>query len=153
MMIPMDGQMHSVLVAALRQLMADTSAVYQHAHGFHWNVKGPDFSQYHALFAAIYEDIYGSLDPTAECLLKIGEDAPFTASEFAALCSIDDMTTTDTPQSMTESLYMLNEALIRSTKTAFDAAIGCDNQGVANFLAGRLDQLAKWSWQLRVSAS
>ena len=116
MMNPMNDQTHSMFVDALRQLLADTSAVYQHAHGYHWNVKGPDFSQYHDLFGSIYADIYASIDPTAECLLKIGEEAPFTASQFAALTSIRDLTTTDSPQSMTETLYMLNEALISPPK-------------------------------------
>lgn len=146
------GFARSDLEETLKTLLADTIHVYLHAHGFHWNVKGPDFSQYHALFADIYSDILGAVDPTAECLLKIGADAPYTSEALGRHRSIPDIECSDDPRSMTATLLELNNALIESIKAAYKAANEEDDQGIVNFLAGRLDMHAKWSWQLRASA-
>ena len=34
----------------LTKVLADSFAVYLKTHGYHWNVRGPNFSQLHALF-------------------------------------------------------------------------------------------------------
>lgn len=140
------------LAETLKTLLADTIHVYLHAHGFHWNVKGPDFSEYHALFATIYLDIHAAIDPTAECLLKLGFDAPYTSEALAGCRSIPDMEASDNPRMMLATLLELNNALIGSIKAAYREAIESDEQGVANFLVGRLEMHEKWAWQLRVSA-
>lgn len=139
------------LAAALKRLVADTFVAYQHAHGYHWNVKGPDFAQYHELFSTIYEDYFGAIDPTAENLLKIGESAPYAPADIDAHRSIPDVKPSPDPRDMAEALLAINEALTSSTKAAFDEAANVDNQGIVNFLGDRLDTLDKWSWQLRAS--
>ena len=42
------------LTKSLKTLLSDIVTFYFMAHGFHWNVEGSDFSQYHGLFADIY---------------------------------------------------------------------------------------------------
>jgi len=54
------------LVQAMKKSLADTFAFYLKAQGFHWNVEGPNFPQYHALFDTIYNEVYGSIDQFAE---------------------------------------------------------------------------------------
>jgi DNA-binding ferritin-like protein len=41
--------------------------------------------------------------------------------------------------------------LIAKLKQAFNVANGENEQGVANFIAERIDMHQKWSWQLRAS--
>lgn len=38
----------------LSKLLADSYAVYLKTHGYHWNVRGPNFSQIHSLLMAQY---------------------------------------------------------------------------------------------------
>ena len=45
------------LLDSLAVLLADTVTVTHVAHGYHWNVKGVNFSQYHELFGGIYQDL------------------------------------------------------------------------------------------------
>ena len=40
----------SDIAGCLQQLLADVVGMYHKAHGYHWNVEGQDFSQYHSLF-------------------------------------------------------------------------------------------------------
>ena len=139
------------LSVALGVLLADTYSVYHEAHGFHWNVRGADFSQYHDLFAEISDDIYGSVDPIAENMLKINADAPFRMNELATMRTIPESAPATDPQSMAEALLKQVEGLLNTLTRTFDVANNQNEQGIANFLAERIDMTQKWAWQLRAS--
>jgi starvation-inducible DNA-binding protein len=139
------------LPAALKTLLSDVVSLYFRAHGYHWNVVGQDFSQYHSLFSDIYSDIYGSVDPIAENLRKLDELAPYQLDFFIKNRTLDDSKTTQAPKAMATDLLDANEAVLKTLKQAFDAAIEADEQGIANFLAERIDMHQKWSWQLKAS--
>jgi len=135
----------------LKTLLADVVTMYFVAHGYHWNVEGQDFSQYHALFADIYEDVYSSVDPIAENIRKMGEYAPFTLSKFTDLRTVEAKEVSPEPQAMAKALLKVNEDVIKSIKKAFNSAVKADEQGIANFLSEREDMHKKWSWQLTAS--
>lgn len=139
------------LVKALKVLVSDVVTFYFMAHGYHWNVEGSDFSQYHALFSEIYEDAYGSIDPIAENIRKLDDYAPFSLQKFLDLRTLDFKDVQPNPKAMAKSLLTANESLLKSLKKAFDEAQKKDEQGIMNFLADRIDNHNKWSWQLRAS--
>lgn len=138
-----------MLVTALKTLMADVITMYFMAHGYHWNVEGSDFKQYHDLFSDIYEDVYESLDPLAENIRKLGEYAPFDLQVFIDSRTVKFQSTKPNAQAMTKALLTANESVIKSISKAFDAATKEDEQGIADFLAGRDDMHKKWAWFLR----
>jgi starvation-inducible DNA-binding protein len=143
----MDG-----LINSLRGLLADVVALYFRAHGHHWNIEGPDFAQYHGLFGDIYEDIYGSIDPLAENIRKLGEFAPFRLDRILELKTLpDNSRTMNDAKSLAKDLLEGNEFLIGQLKAVFKVADSLDEQGVANFIADRIDMHQKWSWQLKAS--
>ena len=148
-----EGTPTADLVAALRRTLADALTFYLRAHGFHWNVVGSDFTEYHALFEAIYEDALGSLDPIAESIRKLDGVAPFRLPELMALRSIPDASlVAPLPAAMTADLLEANEMMLDTLRGAFTIAAGtADEQGIANLLAERIDSHQKWSWQLRSS--
>ncbi len=132
--------------------LADVIQFRLRAHGYHWNVRGIDFAQYHELFESIYEDANESIDPLAEILLKLGYDAPYRMSDLRALSElVESEIVPDTPIDMATDLLAANDEIILGYKEAIRAATDEDEQGVVNFLADRLDTHQKWSWQLRAS--
>jgi starvation-inducible DNA-binding protein len=136
----------------LKSLLADVFLFYLKAHGYHWNVEGPDFSEYHGLFESIYSDAYGSIDPIAENIRKLDEAAPFRLERLAKLAKIDDKASSaNTAKALAKDLLSHNDKLIEQLKKAFDVANEENEQGIANFLAERIDMHQKWSWQLRAS--
>ena len=143
----------SGLRTSLNILLASTVDLKFRAHGFHWNVKGTDFAQYHELFESIYGDLDGSIDPIAENLLKIGFDAPFQIREYATMSQISPLEANDMPSSMAIDLYKGLDSLLILLNNAFSAATSANEQGVANFLADRIDMTRKWMWQLRASVT
>lgn len=142
----------SDLTDSLKSLLANATIMYHRVHGFHWNVVGADFPEWHEKFEEIYSDVYESLDPIAENLRKLGEVAPFRLSELEALASVSDDAVADyIPQTLIASLVDTNRGVLAILTTCFDEADAANEQGVANFLAERIEMHQKWNWQLTAS--
>jgi starvation-inducible DNA-binding protein len=141
----------SKLTDSLNVLMSNVVTEYFVAHGYHWNVEGQDFSQYHSLFEDIYTDIYSSIDPIAENLRKLGEYAPFTLGKFTDLRTVESKEVKPEPKLMAKALLKLNEEVLAQLVDTFKVANDANEQGIANFLAERIDMHQKWSWQLTAS--
>jgi starvation-inducible DNA-binding protein len=137
------------LINALKGLLADTVALKFKAHGYHWNVEGDDFPQFHEFFGEIYEEIDGSVDPMAEWIRMLGGYAPFKLSRFMELSSIPETEVTADPVAMSTDLYMVMEILIAKFKAAGASATAAGEYGLANFFADRQTALQKHCWQLR----
>ena len=150
--MPSPDYAQSQVIAALQKAVGDVAIMYTHAHGYHWNVRGSDFAQYHALFEAIYTDVYESIDPLAENILKMGGTAPRGISDFLSMATIDDDPLMDVdPELLAADLAEDNDAVINSLNDVFLIANAANQQGVCNFVAERIDQHQKWAWQLKVS--
>lgn len=140
------------LVKSLEQLLADVVAFSFRTQGYHWNVKGADFAEYHALFGGIYGDVHGSIDPLAENILKLGFDAPFDITTFAAMSPLGTSNIESANANvMAYDLYTANEYLVAQLKNAFQVANADNEQGIADFIAGRIDSHQTISWQLKAS--
>lgn len=139
------------LADELKVLLSDVVTFYFQAQGCHWNVEGQDFSQYHDLFASIYEDAYGSIDPIAENIRKLGDYAPFNLSKFVELRTIDFEDTNTDARGMAAYLLQSNSTVIDTVNMALKTALAENEQGIANFLAERDDMHKKWRWQLTAS--
>ena len=132
------------LAAQLGDLLETVFAFYARAHEAHWNVTGPDFSEYHTLFGEITGDVYGSIDPIAENIRKLGSLTP------ALVLAERDASEVDAAV-LARQLLDANDALLPQLSAAFDLATQLGQQGIANFLAERQDMHLQWSWQLRSS--
>jgi DNA-binding ferritin-like protein len=138
------------LVPTLQELLANTIVFYFAAHRAHWNVEGVDFTEYHELFAKIYEDAYGSIDPMAELIRKMGAFPP-SLDESDDMSSIEDDSATSDSRELAIDLYVKNHGLVTMLKSAFNVANEENEQGVANFIAERIDMHQTWDWQLTAS--
>lgn len=142
-----------ILASEVTGLLGDITVFKFHAHGFHWNVKGPDFKEYHAFFGEIYEDADDTIDTFAEIIRQLGFDAPFLLTDLAALSCYQPANSGSDRRSMSSSLYLANEAVLAHLKDVFDVATECREQGVANFIADRIAKHQFWAWQLGASLS
>ena len=140
----------SSLVNCLRDTMANVFVLYYAAHRAHWNVTGSDFAQYHALFLEIYEDVYSSIDPFAENIRKL-KGKPYDLLDIVSKASVDDDATVSSTQGLATNLKKKNAAVIVMLKDAFDETSSAREQGIANFIAERIDAHMKIDWQLTAS--
>jgi starvation-inducible DNA-binding protein len=139
------------LIKSLKTLMSDVVTFYFMAQGYHWNVEGQDFSQYHSLFGDIYEDVYPSIDGIAENIRKLDDYAPFSLQKYLDLRTIEFKDVDPTPKAMSNSLMKANKVLLERLNECFKEADKADQQGIADFISGRIDMHMKWEWQLRSS--
>lgn len=140
-----------MLVEELKVLLADVVAFSYKAQGYHWNVEGDDFHSFHDFFGDIYEDVAGSIDPLAENIRKSGDYAPYKLSRFVELSEIPETQVSADYESLTADLYASNKIVLTRLNSAFAAANSENRQGIADFLAGRIDMHEKWDWQLRAT--
>jgi len=136
------------LAQMLAVLLSDTVTFKFLAHGYHWNVRGINFPQFHDKFAEIYEDADDAIDPFAENIRKLGFDAPFLLTDYVSLTGIQATPVSADPVDMSASLYQANAYIISVIRATFEIANALNEQGIANFLAERDDQHNKWAWQL-----
>jgi len=138
------------LIIMLKALLADTVALKFKAHGYHWNVEGHDFPQAHAFFETIYNDYEEAIDGFAENIRRLDTYAPFTLSRFIELSkNVADTGVSSDFVVMAADLLVSNDEVLKKLKDAFDQADSDRQQGIANFLAERIDQHQKWHWQLK----
>ena len=138
-----------MLKEILKKLLASEYAFVIKAQFFHWNVEGPDFVQLHQLFNMIYDDVYGAIDPTAEYIRTLDDYAPGSFERFAELSEISGQTRVPRARLMIEELLADSEKMIALLNQCFDAAESEDQQGIANFIAERIDAHGKHGWMLR----
>ena len=137
-----------MLADSLKTLLATNFAYYLKAHGFHWNVEGPDFSELHGFFQEIYEDAYSALDPTAEYIRYLGEYSPASLERFSELTEITGQTKIPRARLMLEELKVNNDQMMDLLNRCFAEANEDNEQGIANFIAERLSAHGKYRWQL-----
>ena len=140
------------LVASLRVALANTFVMYFKVHQFHWNVEGIEFPQYHEFFNELYDDVYGAVDPLAENLRKLDAYAPISLDEIVKHSTISEETARVVLiRDMLTALEVANQETIESLNKVFDLATANKKQGLANFVADRLDTHEKHGWMLRAS--
>lgn len=139
-----------MLAEHLKTLLATSYAFVIKAQNFHWNVEGPDFPQYHSFLGDLYTEVYSNaIDQTAEYIRVLGSYTPGSIARFAELSKIPDQTKIPRAELMMAELEQDNGKLLALWKEAFPVAEEANEQGIADFIAGRIDAHGKHGWMLR----
>lgn len=140
------------LVKSMRECLANTFAMYFKAHSFHWNVEGIHFPTYHEFFGNLYQELHGAIDPIAEEIRALNAYAPTGLNDMYKSASVMDSNWTgDAIPAMLEALLFDNEKVLNCLNNSFKLANDADLQGLADFIAGRIDVHKKHGWMLRAS--
>lgn len=137
------------IAAGLVKLLADTYALYLKTHGYHWNVRGPNFASLHQLFSDQYTESWNALDELAERIRALGELAPQGYSALANLTGIKDGDPERSWEEMVSELMKDNETVIDTARKAFPAAEAAGDQATMDLLTIRLAAHEKNAWMLR----
>jgi starvation-inducible DNA-binding protein len=143
-----------MIIDQLKTLLADHIESALTVQGYHWNVTGPDFNQYHDFFGSIYDMYYDEVDKLAEYIRIV------SAGEEYVTATVDVVKTNKTvksvplvgnqPMEMTKEILVLNDVLITELNKLFDAASKENEQGLADYCAGQIDVYKKLKWKLKV---
>jgi len=136
------------LAQSLAMFLGTTVVSQYMAHGYHWNVKGPEFTQFHDFFGEIYEDWSGEEDRIAEYIRALGFDAPHGLDQFLGLSCVENKYCSGNPMEMATNLYEVNLVLHNCLEDIFNLATAINVQGIADWAATRMDAHLKLNWKL-----
>jgi starvation-inducible DNA-binding protein len=137
------------LVNQLKTILGTNFALYLKAHGYHWNVEGPNFPQYHAFLDTFYNALFVQLDPIAEHLRALNSYAPGSLARMLELADIQEATNIPDGIAMMRDLAADNDRFIMHLRAGIVAADGANEPAVGNFLQDILDAHQKHGWMLR----
>jgi starvation-inducible DNA-binding protein len=138
-----------MLADSLKVLLATSYVFSIKAQNFHWNVEGPDFPQLHEFFSDLYSEVYdNTIDRSAEFVRVLDTYTPGSMMRFAELSVIQEQTKIPRAELMVAELYEDNAKMLELLNEIFPIA-NEQNQGIANFIAERIDAHGKHGWMLR----
>ena len=136
-------------IQEMKVCLASTFAFYLKAHGFHWNVEGSNFPQYHEFLGNLWEETFGAVDPLAEHIRTLETYAPASLSRYMELSIVKDELNIPSAMSMMVKLKDDNAAIIDLLTTTQALAEKYKKMGIANFLQDRMAAHEKHGWMLR----
>lgn len=133
----------------LNALLADTYALYQKTHAFHWNVEGPMFQTLHLMFEAHYNELWTATDLIAERIRALGFPVKATYSELAKLTSIPESPGVPVAIEMVRLLVEGHQTTTRTARKVFPLAERASDESTVDLLTQRLQVHEKTAWMLR----
>ena len=138
-----------MLAENLKVLLASVKSLSIKAQNFHWNVEGDNFPQYHDYLGNFYEEVYSAVDKIAEYIRTLDSYSPGSLTRYTELTIIQDQLKIPRAELMFVELFEDNGKMIELLNHCFSSATEENKQGIANFIAERLDAHEKHQWQLR----
>ena len=137
------------LIEQLKTILGTNFALYLKAHGYHWNIEGPNFPQYHDFLNGFYNDVFLQTDSIAEHLRALNSYAPGSLSRMLELADLQEATNIPDAIAMMRELAADNDRFIMHLRAGIVAADGANEPAVGNFLQDILDAHQKHGWMLR----
>ena len=137
------------LIEAMKRLFATNYQYYVKAHGFHVNVVGPDFVEYHQLFSEVYEFADDATDTIGEHIRVLQGVAPFSLKRIMELGDIKDSDKVPSALAMVKELLADSQTVMNHYEEVHDMAVEYKQYGLINFIEGQMDDLGKIMWKLR----
>ena len=138
-----------MLAQNLKVLLSTQFAYAVKSQFFHWNVEGSDFGQLHSFFGTLYTDAFEAIDPIAEYIRTLDEYAPGSLTRFSEMSLVEDQLRIPSATLMLQELLKDTEVILGLLKETFDDANAEGEDGIADFIASRIDVHGKWRWQLK----
>lgn len=131
-------------------VLADTFTLYFKMQSYHWNVECKNFMEMHGFFGDLYAELWGAVDTVAEELRALDEYAPGSLMELYNYKTVaEDASRPVSVNGMLVTLGVNNEQVIESLNKLFQVATANNQQGLADFAAGRIDIHKKHGWMIR----
>jgi len=137
------------LISQLKTILGTNFALYLKSHGYHWNIEGSNFPQYHEFLNDFYNSVWAQTDDIAEKLRALGSYAPGSLSRMLELADIPEATSIPDAMAMMRDLETDNERYIIHLRAGIAAADAAGEPAVGNFLQDLLGAHQKKGWMLK----
>mgnify|MGYP003331362430 FL=1 len=137
------------LISQLKTILGTNFALYLKSHGFHWNIEGSNFPQYHGFLDGFYNDVWNQTDDIAEHIRQLDSYVPGSMARFLELADIQETTSVPDAMTMMRTLKEDNDRYIVHLRAGIAAAEQAGEPAVSNFLQDLLGAHQKKAWMLR----
>jgi starvation-inducible DNA-binding protein len=137
------------LIEQLKVILGTNFALYLKSHGYHWNIEGSNFPQYHDFLNDFYSSVFDQTDSIAEHIRALNSYAPGSLARMLELADIQEATSIPDAMAMMRDLASDNDRFIIHLRAGIVAADGANEPAVGNFLQDILDAHQKKGWMLR----
>ncbi len=135
--------------AALRELLADSFALYLKTKNFHWHMTGVHFRDYHLLLDEQSDQIFAMTDPIAERARKLGTKTLHSISEISKYQRIKDNNDDFVaPIDMLRELRGDNLDLAKNFRAAHEVCEKYNDVATASLIEVWIDETERRTWFL-----
>ena len=142
--------MNNSHIDSLNRILGHTFGLYVQTHGYHWNVEGPQFRQFHALFEEQYQNLWQALDPIAERIRAMDAYAPGSLTELVALAG-EDPAPVHSATEMMDALIEAHDAMAADLRDAIVLSQEAGDEPSAGMLTDRLEWHEQQLWMMKAS--
>ena len=137
------------ITTALRQLLADTFALYLETKNFHWHMAGQHFRDYHLLLDEHSVQIFAMTDDIAERARKIGGTTLRSISDISQHQRLKDNNDESVAtKEMLAELSADNQALTRYLRSTHETCEKYTDVATASMIEVWIDQTERRTWFL-----
>jgi starvation-inducible DNA-binding protein len=136
------------VVAALRQVVADSYALLGQLHLCHWNVRGPSFFSLHTAFETQYTELFAAIDEVAERIRALGAFAPGGLGNLAQMSGMAEIEEDADARAMVVHLKAGHEKVVASLQRARDLAAASADAETEDTMVARIQIHEKAIWML-----
>jgi starvation-inducible DNA-binding protein len=133
----------------LRQLLADSFALYLKTKNFHWHMTGKNFRDYHLLLDEHGDQIFAMTDPIAERARKLGATTLHSIGEIATHQRLKDNNAIHvSPKAMLSELFADNRQLIAFFRAAHEVCDEHNDVATTSLIEVWIDETERRAWFL-----
>ena len=137
------------LIEQLKVILGTNFALYLKSHGFHWNIEGANFPQYHDFLNGFYTEVFNQNDPIAEHIRQLDSYAPGSLERMLELADLEESQNIPMALAMMTELKRDNDRFIIHLRAGIVAAEQANEPAIGNFLQDLLGAHQKKAWMLR----
>jgi starvation-inducible DNA-binding protein len=137
------------LIQQLKVILGTNFALYLKSHGFHWNIEGANFPQYHDFLNGFYTEVFNQNDSIAEHIRQLDSYAPGSLERMLELADLEESQNIPMALAMMAELKRDNDRFIIHLRAGIVAAEQADEPAISNFLQDLLGAHQKKAWMLR----
>lgn len=130
-------------------LLSNFQLYYQNLRGFHWNVKGSNFFEFHAKFEELYRDAQEKIDELAERILTLGQVPLHTFEDYLNNAEIQVYKNLSKDREIVQALVDMLQVLLVKEREVLEAAGAADDEGTSDLLTPFITEQEKTVWMLR----
>ena len=145
----LDSDAYRNISNALTSYLANSTIVYFKTHVFHWNVVGPEFYSLHLMFEKFYQEIWESLDDTAERIRALHHKTPENLSKLLTLATIKEAPSLPQHNIMVKVLREDYLELAKNASTVGELADKYGDTVTTDMMTEHSNFLEKAAWMLQ----